>query len=54
MQDKVQYDSIWRVEYIDPKYRLEMEGEPVKANSPVLLRHCATGEYLGANCDFEL
>lgn len=34
---------------MDPNYRFEKQGEPVEANAPLLIRHCATSHYLAAD-----
>lgn len=36
------YNNIWVIEAVDPNVRLEMQGQPVRANDPILIRHCPT------------
>ncbi len=40
---------MWVIDTIDPNFRFEMQGEPVRANTPILLRHSATSNYLGSD-----
>merc|ERR1712060_698190 len=40
------YDSVWTVAPIDPTAVLAVEGLPVPAGEPVLLKHCATNSLL--------
>ena len=46
-------NGVWVVDHIDPNIRFEMQGEPVPANEPILLRHCQTCVYLGADDKFK-
>ena len=46
---KYNTNSVWKVEYVNQPYNIEMEGEPVLANRPVLLRHAATNQLLAAD-----
>lgn len=39
----------WVLESLDPNFRFEMQGEPVKVNEGLLLRHCQTGHYLASD-----
>jgi hypothetical protein len=43
------FQSEWMVAFIDPKFRFEMEGEPVPANTPLLMIHCGSNENLNSN-----
>lgn len=43
------YNGSWIIDYLDPNYRFEKQGEPVEANAPILIRHCPTSHYLGAD-----
>jgi|ERR1712224_1039088 len=43
------YNCTWVVETLDPNFRFECEGQPVKAGEPVLIRHAATGHYLASD-----
>jgi hypothetical protein len=40
---------MWVIDHIDPNVRFEMQGDIVKANDPVLLRHQHTCVYLAAD-----
>lgn len=42
MLDKT-INTMWIVETVDPKIRFESVGKPVKAGTPVLLKHIFTG-----------
>lgn len=41
--------NCWTVEHIDPNRRLEVQGQPVPANEPFLLRHDQTGKLLSSD-----
>eukprot|EP00347_Sterkiella_histriomuscorum_P021558 403333558 len=43
------YNGTWVIDYMDPNYRFEKQGEPVEANAPILIRHCSTSHYLAAD-----
>lgn len=43
------YNSVWEVVHPDPLLQLEMVGQSVQANSPVLIKHCATCAYLASD-----
>ena len=43
------FNAVWVLDHIDPNFRFEMQGEPVKAGDPVLIRHVQTCVYLGAD-----
>lgn len=43
------YNCTWVLETLDPNFRFEREGEPVKAGEPVLIRHAQTGHYLASD-----
>ena len=49
MHGKSNYAGVWLVDAIDPNFRMEMQGEPVRVNEPVLFRHCSTSHYLGSD-----
>jgi len=34
------YSNTWIVDSLDPNYRFEMQGEPVKMGEAILFRHC--------------
>ena len=42
MHIKDDYLGVWIIDSLDPNDRLEMQGEPVRAADPILLRHCQT------------
>ena len=37
------------IDYIDPNFRFEKQGEPVQVGDPILIRHCSTSHYLAAD-----
>lgn len=43
------YNTHWVVEYVDPNDRFEANGSRVPANAPILLKHCASNQYLGSD-----
>jgi hypothetical protein len=43
------YTGTWVIDYLDPNFRFEKQGEPVEANAPILIRHCSTSHYLAAD-----
>lgn len=45
------YNNIWVFEAVDPNVRLEMQGQPVRANDPILIRHCPTQTFLASDCN---
>lgn len=45
------FNCIWEFEHIDPKIRFEMAGEPVGVADEILLKHCHTSNWLGAQKD---
>ena len=49
MSSKESYNGTWVIDYLDPNFRFEKQGEPVQANDPLLIRHCATSQYLGSD-----
>jgi len=42
-------ETKWQLLYPDPTARLEMEGEPVAAGAPLILRHVQTGSFLASD-----
>lgn len=46
---KSSYNGVWIIDYIDPNYRFEKQGEPVRVNEPILIRHAATSHYLASD-----
>merc|ERR1712071_97374 len=46
LDEKIPYGAFWTVECFDPLLRMDHEGLPVPKNSPILLKHCSTGQHL--------
>jgi len=46
---RVDHNSAWIIDHVDPLVRFEMQGEIVKSNEPILLRHVQTGVYMGTD-----
>lgn len=42
-------ETLWQILFPDTASRFEMEGEPVPAGSPVVLRHVQTGSFLASD-----
>uniref|UniRef100_A0A7S1WX31 Uncharacterized protein n=1 Tax=Alexandrium catenella TaxID=2925 RepID=A0A7S1WX31_ALECA len=42
-------ETLWQILFPDTANRFEMEGEPVPAGSPVVLRHVQTGSFLASD-----
>lgn len=42
-------ETLWEILYPDVHQRIEMEGEPVLAGGPVVLRHVQTGSFLASD-----
>ena len=49
MHGKSAYPGVWIIDACDPNFRMEVQGEPVRVNEPLLLRHCSTSHYLGSD-----
>ena len=49
MHGKSTYAGVWVIDTTDPNFRLERQGEPVRVNDPLLIRHCSTSHYLGSD-----
>jgi hypothetical protein len=45
----VSSNTLWTVEHFNPKERFEGNGESVIAGEIVLLKHCATGQWLASD-----
>jgi hypothetical protein len=45
MSKKGDWSTVWEVQYLDPQFKMEMEGQPVPTNAPVAIIHCATRQY---------
>uniref|UniRef100_A0A7S3G1X5 Uncharacterized protein n=1 Tax=Palpitomonas bilix TaxID=652834 RepID=A0A7S3G1X5_9EUKA len=46
---KPRWETVWEVVAADAEQRVEMEGMPVSVETPVLIKHCATGAYLSSD-----
>jgi len=42
-------ETLWQVLYPDTTVRLEMDGEPVPAGAPLVIRHVHTGSFLASD-----
>jgi len=42
-------ETLWQILYPDTSARFEMEGQPVPAGSPLVLRHVQTGSFLASD-----
>jgi hypothetical protein len=40
---------VWVIDSLDPNFRFEMQGQPVKVNEPILLRNAATNHFAGSD-----
>lgn len=49
MHTKLNYDTIWTIEYVDPKKRNAMKSSPVELGQPILLKHSGTAHYLASD-----
>ncbi len=53
MHAKGSNDCVWVIDTLDPNFRFERQGEPIRTNDPLLIRHCATSHYLASdNCRY--
>lgn len=43
------YDTVWRIDLVNPNERFIVRGDPVPVNEPILLEHCLTSKYLAAD-----
>ena len=41
--------GIWIIDHIDPNFRFEKQGEPVRVGDPILIRHGPTSHYLASD-----
>jgi len=41
--------SVWEVQYLDPQFQMEMEGQAVPTNAPIALLHCGTRQHLASD-----
>ncbi|KAF4702832.1 hypothetical protein FOZ62_022147 [Perkinsus olseni] len=47
--DKPAGNTRWQILHPDGKMRFETEGEPIKADQPVVIKHLSTGSYLASD-----
>ena len=43
------WSTVWEVQYLDPQFKLEMEGQAVPTNAPIALVHCGTHQHLASD-----
>uniref|UniRef100_A0A7S0ERT5 Uncharacterized protein n=2 Tax=Hanusia phi TaxID=3032 RepID=A0A7S0ERT5_9CRYP len=43
------WSSVWEIQYLDPQFKMEMEGQAVPTNAPLAILHCATHQHLASN-----
>ena len=43
------YNTVWKITHADPNLRTSTLGQPVLANDPILIEHCATSHYLASD-----
>ncbi len=43
------YNTVWKIVHGSPNLRIQTVGQPVQANQPILLEHCATAHYLASD-----
>lgn len=36
------YNTVWQIVHLNPNYRTTTLGQPISANEPILIEHCAT------------
>jgi len=49
MQRQSNWAAVWEVQYLDPQFKMEMEGQAVPTNAPVALLHCGTHQHLASD-----
>jgi hypothetical protein len=49
LANKAVHTTIWVVEHVNPNLRESTLGQPVPANAPVVIKHCATGSALASD-----
>jgi hypothetical protein len=42
-------NTLWIIEHFNPKQRFEGKGESVTAGEVILIKHCATGQWLASD-----
>ena len=54
MHAKSNFAGVWVIDTLDPNFRMERQGEPVRTQDPILIRHCSTSHYLASdNCRYK-
>jgi len=43
------WNTVWEVQYLDPQFKMEMEGQAVPTNAPIALVHCGTHQHLASD-----
>ena len=43
------WTTVWEVQYLDPQFKMEMEGQAVPTNAPIALVHCGTHQHLASD-----
>ncbi|CAD8178022.1 unnamed protein product [Paramecium octaurelia] len=43
------FNAVWKLEHADPKIRFEMEGQPVRSDDTVLIKHSFTQHWLASD-----
>jgi len=49
MTTKNIYNTVWKIIHHVPAMRASAVGEPVQANEPVVIEHCATSHFLASD-----
>lgn len=49
MFSKNVYNTVWKIVHANPNLRTSSIDQPVLANEPVLIEHCATSHYLASD-----
>ena len=49
MTAKNVYNTVWEIKHIDPNARNATFGDPVPANQPLAIEHCATSHFLASD-----
>ena len=49
MHANATFAGVWVIDTLDPNFRMERQGEPVKCGDPILIRHCSTSHYLASD-----
>ncbi len=43
------YNTVWKIAHADPNLRIPTQGQPLVANEPIILEHCATAHFLASD-----